>query len=45
VPVPCGRGTLGERYAADAVKMCEAAGIDVHRVDDRRETFVLEGSV
>jgi len=37
---------LAERYAAaDAVEMCEAAGITVRRAADRRETFVLEGTV
>ncbi|MBX0294008.1 class I SAM-dependent methyltransferase [Haloarcula nitratireducens] len=45
-----GAGTDGppveERYAAaDAVEMCEAVGIEVHRAEDRRETFVLEGSL
>jgi len=45
-----GTGTRGpplaERYdVADAVELCEAAGITVHRAEDRRETFVLEGSV
>jgi len=37
---------LGERYAAaEAVEMCEAAGITVRRAEDRRETFVLEGTL
>jgi len=37
---------LSERYsAADAVEFCEAAGIEVDRAEDRRETFVLAGSV
>jgi len=37
---------LDERYAAaDAVELCEDAGITVHRAEDRRETFVLEGSL
>ena len=37
---------LAERYAADdAVELCESAGITVHRAHDRRETFVLEGSL
>ena len=36
---------LAERYAADdAVELCENAGIAVDRAEDRRETFVLEGS-
>jgi SAM-dependent methyltransferase len=37
---------LSERYGAtEAAEMCTAAGIDVHRAEDRRETFVLEGSL
>ncbi|MDS0258458.1 class I SAM-dependent methyltransferase [Haloarcula sp. S1CR25-12] len=37
---------LAERYAAaDAVELCEAAGLTVHRAEDRRETFVLEGTL
>ncbi|WP_276271694.1 class I SAM-dependent methyltransferase [Haloarcula litorea] len=35
---------LSERYAAeDAVELCAAAGIEVDRAEDRRETFVLSG--
>lgn len=37
---------LSERYAVDdAVGIFEAAGIEVQRAEDRRETFVLEGSL
>ncbi|WP_262176948.1 class I SAM-dependent methyltransferase [Haloarcula laminariae] len=37
---------LEERYAAaDAVELCEDAGITVHRAEDRRETFVLSGTL
>ena len=37
---------LAERYAAaDAIEMCEAAGIEVERAEDRRETFVLKGRI
>ncbi|QIO22755.1 class I SAM-dependent methyltransferase [Haloarcula sp. JP-L23] len=37
---------VDERYAAaDAAEMCEAVGIEIHRSEDRRETFVLEGSI